>query len=280
MRTVEAASDSARSSASAVTLESLTPLAISTSNSVTVGPATQATTRAGMSKVASVSAMACAMARSSVSDVLCLAAVSLVRASRVIVGRTKPSMARGDTALAMGTVFWATSGSVCVVRALRERTAAGESSAPTTAVSWPCSRTAVRGARARCLALRDVNVAVGGERLADPVDDGGDREPGDDEPDQHEAQEQDVADRRTRDGVERPGHGRAGVAAVRRKHLGAGEEVVVRAHEGSDRDRRQDHEAEAEARAPLVDLGTHEEAHSPQQQEERNEVGTDTKERA
>ena len=111
MRTVEAASESARSSASAVTLERRTPLAISTSNRVTVGPATHATTRAGMSKVASVSAIACAMARSSVSEALFLVAVWLVRASSVMVGRTKPSSARGETALAIGTVFWATSGS-------------------------------------------------------------------------------------------------------------------------------------------------------------------------
>ena len=71
MRTVEAASASARSSASAVTRESRTPLAISTSNSVTVGPATQSTTRDGMSKVASVSAIALAVERCSASEALC-----------------------------------------------------------------------------------------------------------------------------------------------------------------------------------------------------------------
>ena len=79
---MDAASDSARSSASAVIRESRTPLAISTSKSVTVGPATQSTTRAGMSKVASVSAIACAVERSSVSLALCFEALSLVLASR------------------------------------------------------------------------------------------------------------------------------------------------------------------------------------------------------
>ncbi len=57
IRTVDAASESARSSARAVMRDSRTPFAISTSNSVTVGPATQATTLAGISNVASVSAI-------------------------------------------------------------------------------------------------------------------------------------------------------------------------------------------------------------------------------
>ncbi len=169
-------------------MTSRTPLAISTSNSVTVGPATQLTTRDGMSKVASVSVIACAVERCSVSLALCLAALSLVLASRPMRGSTKPSIARGDTVLAIGTVLREISGSV---GADFERRDADASPASPSGPSWAVTSLSdtVRGARP---SARDRlgRLALSGHPVANPIDEAGDREPRDDESHQHQPDQQ------------------------------------------------------------------------------------------
>ena len=110
-RTVAVASASARSSASAVTRLTLTPFAIFTSKSVTVGPAIQSSTRDGMSKVASVDSMTWAVPLSSLSEAREAAAFTGLTRSSDSGGNSKPAVSRGVVLAATGAVRRSASGS-------------------------------------------------------------------------------------------------------------------------------------------------------------------------
>ncbi len=127
MRIVGAARDRARSSARAVTRFTLTPGAMRTRKSVTVGPGVQPVTSAGMSNVPSVPSILRASSLSSTSLALCTAALAGVWCSNVSGGSSKPSIAFGATAGEAGTVGRDTSGSGSPLR--RERRAAEGSDA-------------------------------------------------------------------------------------------------------------------------------------------------------
>ena len=270
---VGAASASARSSESAVTRLTFTPLAISTSNIVTVGPGIQFTTRAMMSNVANVCSMSPAVWRSSFSEALCVGG-GLGRAARA----RKAAGARSPPVRAVpprsGSGAWASRARGRVPPRLGAAVARRRG-VVLEALRRPRSPGAAPSCRARRrLDRRHAGSASSSDRLArrqstQALEHLGDRESGEHEAHEHERAGDDVRDRGAEERAEHPRERAADVAARWRSTVAWSHCAARVVADREDAEDRNEHQAEPDAHADLVDAKRREEERDRPQQDRR-----------